>query len=199
MVPVTRTRVPDPANLFGCPVYLKADEDDVAAVRRCLEGDTAAFEVLVARYERVLFRVAMRILGNPEDARDATQTAFVKAYEQLHRYDPAFKFFSWIYRILSNECLNQRRARRPQVEVDRELAATGSPFEALEADQRKRRVEAALMELAPAYREVVVLRHFAELSYEEMAAALDIPVKTVKSRLHTARQQLGAKLFGWDG
>jgi RNA polymerase sigma-70 factor (ECF subfamily) len=60
-------------------------------------------------------------------------------------------------------------------------------------------VQAALLELAPAYREVVVLRHFAELSYEEIAAVLGIPAKTVKSRLHTARQQLGARLFGWDG
>jgi RNA polymerase sigma-70 factor (ECF subfamily) len=180
-------------------VYLKADEEDVAAIRRCLDGDTAAFEGLVARHERVLYRVALRILGNAEDARDASQTAFVKAYEQLHRYDPAHRFFSWIYRILSNECLNQLRARRPQVEVDAELAASGGPFESLEASERKRRVQAALLELAPAYREVVVLRHYAELSYEEAAAVLGIPVKTVKSRLHTARQQLGARLFGWDG
>ena len=180
-------------------MYLKADEDDVAAIRRCLDGETAAFEQLIERYERVLFRVAVRMLGNAEDARDATQTAFVKAYEQLHRYDPEHRFFSWIYRILSNECLNQRRARRPQVEVDQWLPAPGTPFEALEADERKRRVQAAILELTPAYREVVVLRHFAELSYEEVAAALDIPVKTVRSRLHTARQQLGARLFGWDG
>lgn len=180
-------------------MYFKADEDDAAAIRQCLAGDTAAFEQLVARYERVLFRVALRMLGNTEDARDATQTAFVKAFEQLRRYDPAFRFFSWIYRILSNECLNQRRARRPLVEVDEALRAPGGPFETLEADERKRRVQAALLELAPAYREVIVLRHFAGLSYEEVAAALDIPERTVKSRLHTARQQLGARLFGWDG
>ena len=188
-----------PANFCGRPVYLKADEDDAAAIRQCLEGQTAAFESLVARYERVLFRVALRMLGNAEDARDATQTAFVKAFEQLHRYDPSFRFFSWIYRILANECLNQRRARRPQVEVDSGLAAPGGPFESLEADERRRRVQAAIADLAPAYREVVVLRHFAELSYEEIAIALDVPAKTVKSRLHTARQQLGARLFGWSG
>ena len=139
------------------------------------------------------------MLGNTEDARDATQTAFVKAFEQLHRYDPAFRFFSWIYRILANECLNQRRARRPQVEVDASLAVPDGPFEALEAGERRRRVQAAILELAPAYREVVVLRHFAELSYEEIASALNLPVKTVKSRLHTARQQLGTRLFGWSG
>lgn len=178
-------------------MYLKADEDDAAAVQRCLEGKTEAFEPLVARYEHVLFGVAVRMLGNVEDARDATQTAFVKAFEHLHRYDPAFRFFSWIYRILANECLNQKRARRPQVEVDPELAAPGGPFEELDQGERRRRVQAALLELAPAYREVVVLRHFAELSYDEMATALGIPQKTVKSRLHTARQQLGARLFGW--
>jgi len=186
-----------PTNFFARPVYLKADEDDAAAVRRCLEGQAEAFEDLVARHERVLFRVAVRMLGNVEDAKDATQTAFVKAFEQLHRYDPKFRFFSWIYRILANECLNQRRSRRTQVEVDPDLAAPGGPFEALDVVERQRRVQAALQELAPAYREVVVLRHFAELSYEETAAALGIPQKTVKSRLHTARQQLGARLFGW--
>jgi RNA polymerase sigma-70 factor (ECF subfamily) len=187
------------ANFSSRAVYLKADEEDAAAIRQCLEGHTAAFDSLVVRYERVLFRVAVRMLGNTEDARDATQTAFIKAFEQLHRYDPAYRFFSWIYRILANECLNQLRARRPQVEVDAGLAASGGPFEAAEASERRRRVQAAILELAPAYREVVVLRHFAELSYEEIAAALNIPAKTVKSRLHTARQQLGARLFGWSG
>lgn len=177
-------------------MYLKADEDDAAAIRRCLAGDAEAFEPVVERYERVLFRVALRMLGNAEDARDATQTAFVRAYEQLQRYNPACRFFSWIYRILANECLNQRRARRPQAELV-DTAAPDGPFEALQQDERKRLVQAALVDLSPAYREVVVLRHFADLSYEEIAATLDIPVKTVKSRLHTARQQLGARLFGW--
>lgn len=174
-----------------------ADEDDAAAVRRCLDGQTEAFDELVGRYERVLFRVALRMLGNTEDAQDATQTAFTKAFEQLHRFDPSFRFFSWIYRILSNECLNQRRSWRPRIAMTVDLVAPGGPFEALEADERRRRVQAALLELSPAYREVLVLRHFGDLSYEEMAAALDIPLKTVKSRLHSARHQLGERLFGW--
>jgi RNA polymerase sigma-70 factor (ECF subfamily) len=85
------------------------------------------------------------------------------------------------------------------VEPDPVLAPPGGPFEALEAGERRRRVQDAILELTPAYREVVVLRHFAELSYEEIAAALNIPEKTVKSRLHTARQQLGVRLFQWSG
>lgn len=185
-----------PTNFSDCHVYVQTDEDDAAAIGRCLGGDTGAFDALVARHERVLFRVALRMLGNAEDARDATQTAFVKAFEQLHRYDPGFRFFSWIYRILANECLNRRRDRRPMSAMT-DIATADGPFEALEQRERQRLVQAALLDLPPAYREVVVLRHFSELSYEEMAVALDIPVKTVKSRLYTARQQLGARLFGW--
>jgi RNA polymerase sigma-70 factor (ECF subfamily) len=82
--------------------------------------------------------------------------------------------------------------------VDEGLQAPGTPFEALEAGERRRRVQAALLELAPAYREVVVLRHFAELPYDEVAATLGLPVKTVKSRLYTARQVLGQRLLGWE-
>jgi RNA polymerase sigma-70 factor (ECF subfamily) len=180
-------------------VYLPSDEDDAEVIRQCLAGRTEAFEQLVARYERVLFRVALRMLGNAEDARDATQTAFVRAFEQLPRYDPAFRFFSWVYRILANECLNQRRARRPQGPIGPDLVAPGTPFEFLAAGERRRRVQAALLDLSPAYREVVVLRHFGDLAYDEIAVALDVPVKTVKSRLYTARQQLAARLFGTDG
>lgn len=177
-------------------MYLQTDEDDAADIRRCLDGDLEAFGPLVTRHERVLYRLAMRMLGDAEDARDATQTAFVKAFEQLHRYDPAFRFFSWIYRILANECLNRRRDRRATVELI-DVAASHGPFEALEQSERQRLVQAALLELAQPYREVVVLRHFSELSYDEMADTLGIPVKKVKSRLYTARQQLGARMFGW--
>lgn len=185
-----------PTNFSGGTVYLQADEDDAAAIRRCLDGDVDAFEPLVARYERVLYRVALRMLGEVEDARDATQSAFVKAFEQLHRYDPTFRFFSWIYRILANECLNRRRSRRATVEII-DVATASGPFEALELSERRRRVQDALEALPPASREVVVLRHYTDLSYDEIAVTLGIPVKTVKSRLYTARQQLGARLFGW--
>ena len=176
------------------------DRQDVDCVARCLGGDLAAFEPLVSRYERVLFRVAFRLTGEYEDARDATQNAFVKAFEQLHRYDGKRKFFSWIYRIAVNECLNLRRSRRPQEALTERFdgADAHGPFEALAQAEARGRIDRALAHLSFEYREVIALRHFAELSYEEMADAIGVPEKTVKSRLFSARQKL-AGLLGVAG
>jgi len=176
-----------------------ADDEDGAIVERCLRGDTPAFSRLVERYERVLFSVALRMLGEPEDARDATQDAFVKVFQRLGDYKPEHRFFSWIYRILTNECLNALRARRLQDPDIPEAATTSGALEVLELEERRRAVQAAIAALPPDYRDVLILRHFAELSYEEVADTLAIPVKTVKSRLYTARQQLGHRLIGLSG
>jgi RNA polymerase sigma-70 factor (ECF subfamily) len=169
--------------------------DDGQLVARCLEGEVEAFEPLVARYQRVLFNVAFRLLGDREDARDATQTAFVRAYEKLRTFDPAHRFFSWIYRIVVNECLNQRQRRPVVQELDETLASSLSPHAEAEAHETSERIQAGLMQLSPEYREVVVLRHFAELSYTDISAALGLPEKTVKSRLYSARQRLGQILL----
>ena len=168
---------------------------------RCLAGDHAAFEPLVSRYERVLFRVALRLTGEYEDARDATQNAFIKAFEQLHRYDGKRRFFSWIYRIAVNECLNLRRSRRPQEALTERSGGAetqGGPFEAFAQAEARSRIDRAMAHLSFEYREVIALRHFADLSYEEMADAIGVPEKTVKSRLFSARQKL-AGLLGIKG
>jgi RNA polymerase sigma-70 factor (ECF subfamily) len=185
-------------------VYLDSDSrdrEDVDCVVRCLGGDHAAFEPLVSRYERVLFRVALRLTGEYEDARDATQNAFVKAFEQLHRYDGKRKFFSWIYRIAVNECLNLRRSRRPQEALTERFEGADThagPFDAFAQAEARSRIDRALAHLSFEYREVIALRHFADLSYEEMADAIGVPEKTVKSRLFSARQKL-AGLLGIKG
>ena len=171
--------------------------DDESLVRRSAGGELEAFEVLVTRYQGVLFKVAMRMLGDHADANDATQAALVKAYQNLRSFDPRFRFFSWMYRILLNECLNTRRDRRrhEQEEVAFELAGNGTPLDALEKVERRQRVQKALLTLPVDYRQVVVLRHFADLSYDEIAATLGIPAKVVKSRLYTARQRLAEMLL----
>jgi RNA polymerase sigma-70 factor (ECF subfamily) len=185
-------------NFSARPGYLTQDEDDHTAVARCLAGDTAAFEPIVVRYQRVLFTVALRMLGDYDEASDATQNAFISAYRRLDTFDPQRRFFSWIYRILVNECLNNRRDRRPHEELTPELAAAGGPADLLEAGERRRRVQSAVLSLPFEYRQVIVLRHFTELSYDEIADVVGVPAKTVKSRLHTARQRLGALLLGMD-
>lgn len=171
---------------------MSRDENDAEQVRRCLEGDPEAFRPLVEKYQKVLFNVAYRMVHDREDARDLAQGALVKAYEKLSSYDPAFQFFSWVYRILVNDTLNFLKRRKPDQPLDPgwEGAAPGGPLQDLEARELGRSLRAALMSLPPDYREVVVLRHFAELSYLEMGAALAIPEKTVKSRLFTARRRL---------
>ena len=170
--------------------------DDVEIVARCLRGEVEAFAPLVARYQKVLFNLAWRMLGDREDARDVTQTAFVKAYEKLATYDPAHRFFSWIYRIVLNECLNLRQRRPFHERLDETMAASDSPYREAEAHETSDRVQAGLLRLPAELREVLVLRHFLELSYGDIGAALHLPEKTVKSRLYSARQRLGQILIG---
>ncbi len=178
-------------------MYLIDDSGDAALVARCLEGEQDAYEVIVTRYQRGLFNVAFRMLGNYEDARDATQNAFVKAYEHLKTFDPDQRFFGWLFRILKNECLNVLRARRPSQPVSLEMpSARGA--DPVEVQQRQRAIQQALMSLSTEYREVIVLRHYTDLSYDEIAAALGIPATKVKSRLYTARQQLSELLMDWQ-
>ena len=178
-------------------MYLDQDELDRAAVRRCLDGDTAAFEELVRRYQRPLFNVAVRLLGRHEDAADATQNAFVKAYRHLDTFDATQRFFSWMYRILRNECLNAMRGQRTWEPLSDDLPGRVAPSEDLEHAERQRAVQKAVTSLAYEHREVIALRHFAGLSYEEIAATLGIPAKTVKSRLYSARQRLAEILSAW--
>lgn len=169
-------------------------DPDEALVTRCLGGDVEAFEPLVLRYQRVLYNTAYRLLGDREDARDVAQGALVKAYEKLSSFDPSRRFFSWIYRIGVNEALNARSRRRPGAPPVLEPSASGGAEDALVARERSDVVQAALLRLGAEDREVIVLRHFAELSYAEIGDTLGIPEKTVKSRLHEARQRLGRLL-----
>ena len=173
------------------------EDDDIVLVERCLGGDTAAFRPLVERYQRVLFTVAARMLGDGDEAADAAQNAFVRAYQKLQTFDHGHKFFSWLYRILINECLNVRRSRRALEPLDASLAARDDPHRDLEQSELRASVQLALLRLPPASREVIVLRHFAGLSYLEIAEALGVPEKTVKSRLYSARQRLGEDLLSW--
>jgi RNA polymerase sigma-70 factor (ECF subfamily) len=167
-----------------------ADEQDRALVRRSLEGQRDAAGALVDRYQRRLFNVALRMLGNMQDAEDVTQTVFLNAFLKLRTYDPRYKFFSWIYRMAMNESLNTLKRRKPMVTLEDSFENQGpgaAPDRAAEAEDRVRK---ALMSLKPDDRAVVVLSHFVSFSYQEIADVLEIPVRTVKSRLFTARERL---------
>jgi RNA polymerase sigma-70 factor, ECF subfamily len=167
------------------------EADDPALVLRCREGDRNAFERLVIRYQKPVFNVALRMLRNRQDAMDVAQTTFLKAFEHLGDYDPAFRFYSWLYRIAINESLNALALRKPRGELDANVPDQGpGPDRSAEGDQAVKAIEDALLLLSPELRTVIVLRHITHLSYEDMAQALGLPEKTVKSRLHSARERL---------
>ena len=130
------------------------------------------------------------MLGNVQDAEDVTQTVFHNVFLKLRTYDPRYRFFSWIYRMAVNESLNVLKRRKPTetLEDEADLASPGAaPDRAVEVQER---VGRALMGLSPDDRAVVVLKHFVSFSYQEIADVLEIPVRTVKSRLFTARERL---------
>ena len=167
------------------------EEDDPTLVQRCREGDRDAFERLVIRYQKPVFNVALRMLHNRQDALDVAQTTFLKAFEHLADYDPAFRFYSWLYRIAINESLNALALRRPRGELDADTAdERPGPDRNAEGDQALQAIEDALMVLSTELRTVTVLRHITQLSYLEIAEALGLAEKTVKSRLHSARERL---------
>src|SRR5215470_7790005 len=165
-----------------------AESDEGALIDRALGGDAGAFGELVRAHERVVYNLVLRMVGNAEDARDLAQNAFVKAWEKLGTFDRRSRFFSWIYRIALNEALNHRSRRRIFSELD---AATPSeapgPEERYDREHESASVRAALMEMEHKDRELLVMRHFLQFSHHEMSEVLQVPEKTVKSRLHTAR------------
>ncbi len=166
-------------------------DHDAALLEDCKRGDRKALDSLVRRYERPVYNAAFRMLGNPDEAADVTQTVFMKAFENLDRYDSKHKFFSWIYRIAINESINQFNRRKPTEPLAENLeSVVHTPESSFDADQLSQDLQAALMDLQEDHRAVIILRHFTEYSYREIGQILDLPEKTVKSRLFSARQKM---------
>jgi RNA polymerase sigma-70 factor, ECF subfamily len=169
-------------------------ETDQALLARYMRGDQEAFATLVVRYQKPMYNAAFWVLRNAEDANDVTQDVFLRVAERCDDYDPKYKFFSWIYRITVNEALNFRRrhAREDELDDEIEIPAAGSanPEWQVAEGQQTRRIRTALMSMATNDRMVLMLRHFSELSYEEIAQVLELDEKTVKSRLYEARLRL---------
>lgn len=174
-------------------------DDDARLVSECRKGDNEACGILLTRYQRPLYNAALRMLGNPEDARDVTQVTILKAFEKLGQYDGEHRFYSWIYRIGINESINFLQQRNRLTSIGEEEAdESGGPQDSYRCQQIGAQVQEAIMSIGPEYRAVIVLRHFLECSYHDMSEILGIPEKTVKSRLYTAREQLRQRLDGED-
>lgn len=181
---------------------LLADRE-AALLEAARAGDRRAFGVLLELYHAQSLALATAITGNREDALDAVQEASLKAFRALHTFRPGRPFFPWFYRIVRNTCLQQLRRRR----VRRRVQAPGQgdgregwpeladpraprPEELLQASERSRRLGEALARLGRDDREILLLKHVQNLTYQDIAGILGIPAGTVMSRLHTARRRL---------
>ena len=176
--------------------------EDVELIEACLSGDSASFGTLVLKYQNRLFNTMCHVAGGREEAEDVVQEAFVQAYLKLSTFQCNSAFYTWLYRIAFNTAISRRRRRRPQASVDAAREAAGDdPMDAGEdtvdrllRQERAAQVHQALRELSDEHRAILVLREMDSLSYDEIADILDLPVGTVRSRLHRARSQMRDQL-----
>ena len=174
---------------------------DAECVRRIQRGETETFEILVRRHEKAIFNVVYRMLGDYDDAAETAQEVFLSAYRAIGQFRGDANFSTWLYRIALNHASTRRkstnsRQRRLVPIDDTELVddVELGPAETLEKKEIRQRVQRALNELQPEDAMVILLRDLQDIAYEDVARVLNIPVGTVKSRLHRARQALKARL-----
>lgn len=175
---------------------------DQELVARTLSGDQVAFTELVEAYQQSVYNVTYRMLGNQREAEDAAQEAFLRAYQHLGRYDPARSFKTWLLSIASNHCIDRIRKRRlTWLSIDEPLpphpalsSAEPGPEASVVHTEREEAMQDLLGELAPDYRAAVVLRYWYDMSYAEIADALETTESAIKSRLFRARQMLAEQV-----
>ncbi len=176
--------------------------DDAKLIDQTLAGRPEAFGELVLKYQDRLFNTVLHVVGHVEDARDIVQEALVQAFIKLETFRRESEFYTWLYRIAFNTAVSHRRRRRPTVSTERarELtnlerqAGENDPVEILDRKEKCRQVRDAIARLDEDYRAVIVLREIDGCCYETIADVLDLPIGTVRSRLHRARLQLKEQL-----
>jgi RNA polymerase sigma-70 factor (ECF subfamily) len=183
---------------------------DEQIVERALTGDADAFGEIVRRWERKIFALAFGMLGREEDARDATQETFLSAFRNLRGFRGEAKVSSWLHRIAVNQCITRQRRSKVrnegalEDEEQRNAASFATPYELSPARVAEGResceaVRKAVKSLPLELRQVVVMKEFEELTFQEISDALDLPLSTVKSRLYTAMRQLQMRLQKFGG
>ncbi|OHB66629.1 MAG: RNA polymerase subunit sigma-70 [Planctomycetes bacterium RBG_13_63_9] len=176
--------------------------DDAQLINETLAGHSAAFGQLVRKYQDRLYNTMVHVAGGAEDARDVVQDAFVQAFVKLDTFQGSSAFYTWLYRIAFNVAASLRRRKRPVLSIDRAREASGiepmddadGPTEGLEREERHRQVRQALAQLSEEHRAVLVLREIDGCCYDTIAEMLELPIGTVRSRLHRARLQLREQL-----
>jgi RNA polymerase sigma-70 factor (ECF subfamily) len=176
--------------------------DDTQLIDETLAGKSVAFGHLVRRYQDRLYNTIVHVTGSAEDAEDVVQEAFVQAFVKLDTFQRSSAFFTWLYRIAFNAAISQRRRRKPTVSVEETREVSGrepidngrAPGDRLEQEERVDQVRRALATLSEEYRAVLVLREMEGCDYETISEMLDLPIGTVRSRLHRARIQMREEL-----
>jgi RNA polymerase sigma-70 factor (ECF subfamily) len=179
-------------------------DEDAKLIRCCLEGDEKSFEKLLNKYKGPVFSICLRMVRNRDDAEDLAQDLFIRVFNMLDRYNPAFPFSSWIYRITSNLCIDflRKKKRKRLLSIDcpidgkdgempRQFASNRiGPDREMELAEKMKILEESIGTLPEPYRIIVILRHQQHMSYEEISDMLAIPLGTVKARIHRARKQI---------
>ncbi|HNP85393.1 MAG TPA: sigma-70 family RNA polymerase sigma factor [Kouleothrix sp.] len=173
--------------------------DEIGWIEQALQGDRAAFAQLMYRYAGAVYNLAYRMLGNAEDAEDASQEIFLRAYTRLESYDRTRRFSTWLLSIGSNYCIDRLRRRRfAWMTLDDAAYALPStepgPERSALSNEQRQMVQQALLQLPEHYRLVTVLRYWQDLSYDEICQITGLPESTIKTRLHRARHMLAAAL-----
>ena len=176
-------------------------------IKQVLKGDQNAYADIVNLYQHKLYQVCYRMLGNKQEAEDIAQEAFIRAYINLHSYDQKRKFSTWLYRIATNLCIDRIRKKKPDYYLDAEVAGTEGldmysqiaadeklPEEAVEQMELQDRIQYEISRLPDKYRSVIVLKYIEELSLQEISEILDMPLGTVKTRIHRGREALRKQL-----
>lgn len=172
-------------------------------VKRAQKGDRLAFAELVELYKDKLYNLGYRMLGNPQEAEDVAQEAFLRAYANLAKYNPSHKFSTWIYRIATNLCIDRMRKKKPDYSLDAELdgdlggdmysrlpSQEFTPEQHLVRTETQEEVQEAIESLPENYRAAVILKYLHDMSLQEIADVLEVPVSTVKTRIHRGREAL---------
>lgn len=166
-------------------------------IEKALQGDDHAFGILVENYQRPVFGLCYRMLGNAKDAEDAAQESFIRAYRHLKKYDPSRSFATWLLSIASHYCIDRMRKRRLAIISMESLPAeviadqkAPNPEKKLRSSEQEALIQYLLQDLKPIDRAAIILRYWYEYSEEEIAEALDLTVSAVKSRLYRSRRAL---------
>lgn len=176
-------------------------------IKEVLKGDQNAFAEIVELYQNKLYRVCYRMLGNKHEAEDIAQEAFVRAFINIHTFDTNRKFSTWLYRIGTNLCIDRIRKKKPDYYLDAEVAgaeglnmysqiasAAELPDEKVLKMEMQERVQYEISQLPDKYRAVIILKYMEDLPLQEISDILDMPLGTVKTRIHRGREALRKQL-----